>query len=411
MTIQNDDAVYSHEPWVHLELVQMTSAPKGWTAESLEQWTAEFGHFVDELRLVADRRLSEMQREHLMHVLDFCLADFGDDAVARGVLDYVREYVAFHVGDSLGLTAAERALERQSLLPTRVRHYVERLAQSYWDLYEVERLTDEGFVLRRLHDDARELLHAPEYNQPFIIGHVVALRLIDLGPLVAAPLSLQLDCERVALLVNELESEFVRGRYREEQWAEFLFHRGSFLILRHAMVDFRSYDALGADEDLSSPSGVAIDRLVRLQDAFGALEQAVVASDAEQSAAALIVAGPEGSVIRVEDTQVCAALLVFEDSASHAAYARYMDGEVTSEVLDQVAFRRAWRLPFEEAHPDDLLRLERVGSTLGVAGIVAPSRVEAGFVAEDAPDDDVERLIEACYRVAAMLAGGKREAA
>ncbi len=405
MSIHSENTVEMSTPtFVHLEFAQMAHPPTGWTDTEISTWLNEFSQLLDDLRLSADRNLTDKQREYLVHLLNFDLDEFSDDHMARGALDYVREYAALHIADITGRTACERASHQKHMLPKRARSYISALASSYWDLYEVEDLENDGFVLRCLHDDTRSILHAPEYNQPFVIGHVVALRLVDFGSITAAPLAIQLDHERVAELVHILETEFANGRYRSDQWAEFMFHRGSFLVLRHALVDFQSYDKIEPQENqaaLASP--VELDLLVRLQSAFETLESIMRVEPDRYHCNAVILPTADKRVIRVEDAGAAPGLLLFEDRESHDTYERYLHGEVNNQLVQKIAFRRAWRLPRELAHPDDFLRLERVGVSPTKAGIVTPSRLLAGFIPADVSEDDVEQIIAACYQAAAHL--------
>ncbi len=413
MTIHSENTVEMPTPvFVHLEFAQMAHPPTGWTETELSTWLSEFSQVLDDLRLSADRRLTDKQREYLVHILKFDLDEFSDDHMARGALDYVREYAALHVADINGRTACERASSQKHMLPKRARSYISALACSHWDLYEVECLENDGFVLRRLHDNARHMLHAPEYNQPFVIGHVVALRLVDFGSITAAPLAIQLDHERVSDLVHALETEFANGHYRNEQWSEFMFHRGSFLVLRHALIDFQSYDKIETQENLSSPaSNIELDLLVRLNSAFETLESIMSLEPERYHCNAVILPTTDKRVIRIEDAGAAPGLLLFEDRESHDTYERYLHGDVSNQMVQKIAFRRAWRLPRELAHSDDVLRLERVGISPTPAGIVTPSRLLAGFIPADVSDEDVEQIIAACYQAAAHLKKTNEKAA
>lgn len=405
MTIHSENTVEMPAPvFVHLEFAQMAHPPTGWTEADISAWLREFSQLLDDLRQSADRNLSDKQREYLVHLLNFDLDEFSDDHMARGALDYVREYAALHIADITGRTACERANSQRHMLPERARSYISSLARSHWDLYEVQSLENDGFVLRRLHDDTRHMLHAPEYNQPFVIGHVVALRLVDFGTITAAPLAIQLDHERVSELVHSLETEFANGRYRSDQWSEFMFHRGSFLVLRHALVDFRSYDKLETQENLETlPCPLELDQLVRLHSAFETLEAVINLEPERYHCNAVILPTADKRVIRIEDAGAAPGLLLFEDRESHDTYERYLHGDVSNQLLQKIAFRRAWRLPQELVHPDDVLRLERVGISPTRAGVVTPSRLLAGFIPADVSDEDVEQIITACYQAAAHL--------
>lgn len=413
MTIHSENTAEMPAPsFIHLEFAQMAHPPTGWTEKEIALWLQEFSHMLDDLRSAADRRLTQKQRDYLVHTLNFDLDEFSDDHMARGALDYVREFAAIHIADTTGRTAAERARSQKHHLPKRIRAYIAQIATSHWDLYEVERLENDGFVLRRLHDDARQILHAPEYNQPFVLGHVVALRLVNLGSITAAPLALQLDHLRVPELVHALETEFANGRYHQEQWPEFMFHRGSFLILRHALIDFQNYDKIETSENPPSQTcEIDLDLLVRLQSAFTALETVVNLDPERYHCKAVVVPTPDKRIIRIEDAGVSPGLLIFEDHLAHDTYDRYLNGEVSPQTIQKIAFHRAWRLPRELANSDDLLRLERVGVKLGKKGIVTPTRLLKGFIPADVSKDDIELIITACYQAAAYLKTTANQAA
>lgn len=405
MTIHTENTAEMSVPaFVHLEFAQMAHPPTGWTEKEISIWLTEFSDLLDDLRSSADRRLTEKQRDYLVHILDFDLDEFTDDHMARGALDYVREYAAIHIADISGRTTCERANQHKRLLPKRVRNYITSLASSHWDLYEVQRLEYDGFVLRCLHDDTLHVLHAPEFNQPFVLGHIVALRLVNLGVITAAPLAIQLDHERVSTLVHALETEFANGGYKSEQWPEFMFHRGSFLILRHALIDFQNYDKFDSDENLpSQTSTIELDLLVRLQSAFETLEAMIDIEPERYHCNFVILQTAEHSIIRVEDAGMSPGLLLFDDRETHDIYEQYLNGNVGPETLPRIAFRRAWRLPPELAPSEDLLRLERVGIQPHKSGIVAPTRLLPGFIPADITSQDVEQLIAACYQAAAHL--------
>lgn len=413
MTIHSDNTEEMAAPnFIHLEFAQMAHPPGGWTEKEIEQWLHEFSQMLDELRYSADRRLTDKQREYLVHILNFNLDEFSDDHIARGALDYVREFAAIHIADITGQTVCERACRQKHLLPTRVRSYISSLANSYWDLYEVERLESDGFLLRRLHDNTYQLLHAPEYNQPFVIGHVVALRLVNFGSINAAPLALQLDHVRVPELVHALETEFSNGRYQEKQWPEFMFHRGSFLILRHALIDLQSYDQVEPTQSAPSQTqDIELDLLVRLQSAFETLEAVINLDPDHYACKAVLVPTAAGQVIRIDDAGTSPELLIFKNHQAHELYEQYLQGEVSQKTIQNITFRRVWRLPRELASAEDLQRLERVDIHANPHGIVTPTRLLPGFVPADITDDDVEQLISACYLSAAYLKTTLHEAA
>ncbi|MFU8802231.1 MAG: hypothetical protein ACNA8W_00340 [Bradymonadaceae bacterium] len=397
-----------HDPIPHphefAAVAQLERPPSGWTEEKLFLWTEEFSHFLEELRCSAERTLTEDHRQYLLHTLDFAISSFGDGNLARSALDLVREYAALHVKDNEDRTAAERALEKLALYSPRIQSYLEALTHSHWDLFEVVGLGSGAFELRRLHDDSIHHLEAPEMNQPFFIGHVVALRLVEMDSLTTAPLAIQFDQLRLSELVNDQETEFATGAWKQEEWADFMTYRGSFLILRHALSDMLSFDQLEADAILEAqePQLELDGALYReLDEAFSNLEEAFFERPGAMEVFVRKV--PSGQVFRLEDGGACPILLVFDSSRAHENYERYLSGDIVSEVVDEISFLRLWRLPASMLNEEDLAYLESSDLDPDRFGAALPSRVGPGLIFEDVRPGDANLLIATCRVLVQML--------
>lgn len=396
-----------HDPIHHspalASVAQLDRPPTGWTTDQLFSWTEEFANLLEELRCSGEEALSEEHRQYLIHTLDFSLAAFEDLELSHCALDLVREYAALHVQGADNRTAAERALEKIALYPPRLQSYLEALTYSHWDLYEVVSVTSGAFELRRLHDDSIHWLQAPEMNQPFFIGHVVALRLIEMEEITTAPLAIQFDQERLTELVSVLETEFAAGAWRAHEWTDFMIYRGSFLILRHALADLLNFDRFD-DEDLVE-EGDALHLppalYLAMEQAFASLEYAFYGES--QAMEPFLRKTPTGQVVRVEEGGQCPILLVFPNESAHHYYERYMAGDLLTEVIDNISFLRLWRLPANLLPDDELDELIAEGLELHPFGVALPTRVDPGLLFEDVTAANAMTLIEACRLVAQMI--------
>lgn len=409
-----------HDPIPHsyelASIAQLDRPPRGWTADQLFLWTEEFANLLEELRCKGEEALTEEHRQYLIHTLDFSLAAFDDLELSRCALDLVREYVALHVQGTDNRTAAERALEKLPLYSPRMQAYLEALNHSHWDLYEVVSVTSGAFELRRLHDDAICWLQAPEMNQPFFIGHVVALRLIEVHDVTTAPLAMQFDQGRLSELVSALETEFAAGAWRTQEWKDFMIYRGSFLILRHALADLLNFDRV--DEEDFAEEGDALHLpaalYVAMEDAFALLEHALYREGFNEHHGAatspLVRKTPTGQIVRVEEGGQCPVLLVFPDESAHRSYERYIAGDLVSEVVDTISFLRLWRVPAGLLPDDELDELAAQGLELHPFGLALPTRVDPGLIFEDVTPANARTLTEACRLIAQMLGRAKKAA-
>jgi hypothetical protein len=399
-------------------IAQITRPANGLSPTQLVNWTREFADILEHLRCQAEEALSHEHRQYLLHTLDFDLSHFTDDSIAACALDLLREYTALHVRGNDERTSAERALDRLSLYPKHQQDYLQALAHSHWDLYEVVSLTGEAFCLRRLHDDMSFRLEAPEHNQPFFIGHVVALRLLQTPTLTSAPLAMQFDQLRLVELVQALETEFATGHWQPHQWSEFMAYRGSYLILRHGLADLLSFDRREPcgeipidDEDFLSssdrPPSMVLDLPIGfqrdLEASCTALENSLIACG-PSAPGPIIGVAPNGKVYRIEDHEDCPVLLLFPDQKTHQLYERYIDGAFDDDVFEGLRFLRLWRMPVNAIPDEDLATLVDHGLDLHPFGVAMASRVEPGLRFHDITLDDLALLREACAQVVMDLA-------
>jgi hypothetical protein len=332
------------------------------------------------------------------------------DPIGFGLVEHLYEFAAFHVPGPSGRTIAECAVDAGEHLPEMIQGYIEALAASCWDLYEVVGLADSGAIsLRRLHDDHLTQLDAMELPQAFVAGTVHAFRLFSAGDVSAgdfsagdfsagdfsagqfqaAPVALALDQQGITALVSRLEIEQPQAF---ESRAEYMRHRGSALILRHALQ--RHVRRLSEGRPMPEPpvslfeSTLPAPHWKRLEGAFSLLEAAI--GDELSSLSPLVLAMAGGHVLRVEQNGPAMALMLFDAGEEHDSW------ESSGHAK---TFVRAWRASADELFAEDVELLEGLGLAPGRDGAVVAMRLDQGCW-EDVGKKHVSSMIDACRQAA-----------
>jgi hypothetical protein len=368
-----------------IQLVRLQQPPTGHDESSYAKWRTQFRALMAELKHTAKKVVARTQNPTVMKLLG-AVQDCRADPIAFGLVEHLYEFTAFHVSGRSGCTIAESAIEAAELLPEGLRHYLEPLAASHWDLYEVTGLADSGAVgLRRLHDDEMVELDALEMPQAFVAGTVQALRLFDAGGFTAAPVALALEQQDIAALVSRLEVEQPQAFGSR---AEYMFHRGSALILSHALQCH--VRRLSEDRPMPEPPVSLVESTLpapewkRLEGAFSLLEAAI--GNELSSLSPLVLSMSDGRVLRVEKNGPAMALMVFDAGEEHESWVS--SGHAKT-------FVRVWRASAGELFDEDVDLLQGLGLEPVRNGAVVAMRLDEGCWA-DVDEEHVSSMIDAC---------------
>ena len=189
---------------------------------------------------VVDRRVRDMNES----IAQF--AEFGFDR-CRGELDsavvfdrdqlpgshrcaqLVREYLALHQRCTDGLSVADIAATNSRYIESTTRRFIDRLALSYWDLYEVVGVREDRATLTS-RIDAK--LHVIQYLEGSIqVGDVIVARVVDIGGTSVVSSVVVPTCAQTAELTNLLHDSFV-GR----SWSGFMRGVGAAIVLRWVLA-------------------------------------------------------------------------------------------------------------------------------------------------------------------------------
>ncbi|MFW5967966.1 MAG: hypothetical protein ACOCV2_10625 [Persicimonas sp.] len=364
----------------------------------------DFGALMDELRRAARRTVGPAVTGGFDALLDDAPA-----AVTHALIEHVWEFAAFHVPGPAGRTVAHCAVRAGRHLPHRLRRWLAALAESHWDLYEVEgRHRGGGISVRRLHDDTIVVLDAIERDQPLVVGSVVALRLMRDDGLTAAPMGLAIESAGLGTLIRRLEVQW-RGDRRHEQRDDYLRARGSAVILSHAIA--RHKRRVLADAPRVEPTVSLVEAAPeaadwrRLRAGFTILEDAL--DDLGARPSLTIEAGSAGAV----DIDRCGPNLQVTLFSSMDDCRAWRDASFAGGARRAIPFWRAWRALPEELFEEDVDWLASHGFCVGQEGaVVAAGRDETGRW-RDATPLVIGRLVEACRIAARRVASGVERAA